>query len=93
MPKTGESRFIPKTLPDFQKHSPNNEACIAYLSPRDSPLVFYAAIMDNTKIMQDYHTPLSTGPTVYRCRNCKRETRFSAGVIMHQSKQPLCSRF
>ncbi len=54
MPKTGESRFIPKTLPDFQKHSPNNEACIAYLSPRDSPVAFYAAIIDNTKIMQDY---------------------------------------
>ena len=30
MAKTDESHFIPKTLPDFQKHFPNNETCIAH---------------------------------------------------------------
>lgn len=34
MSERGESRRVPKTLPDFQQHFPNEEACIAHLSAK-----------------------------------------------------------
>jgi hypothetical protein len=32
-------------------------------------------------------------PTVYRCRDCRRDTSLTAGTIMYRSKQPLYTWF
>ena len=93
MPKTSESRFVPKTLPDFQKHFPNDEACIAHLYTKRFPAGFVCSHCGQHE--GDAGAPYSfvNRPTVYRCRNCKRDTWLTAGTIMHRSKQPLCSWF
>ena len=93
MPNTGERRFIPKTLPDFQKRFPNDEACIAHLYTKRFPAGFVCSHCGQHE--GDAGSPYSfvNRPTVYRCRNCKRDTWLTAGTIMHRSKQPLCSWF
>lgn len=93
MAKTDESHFIPKTLPDFQKHFPNNETCIAHLYTKRFPAGFVCSHCRQHE--GDAGPPYSfvNRPTVYRCRNCKRDTWLTADTIMHRSKQSLCSWF
>ena len=40
MPEHNGSRFVPKNLPDFQQHFPNEEACIAHLYAKRFPTGF-----------------------------------------------------
>jgi len=89
MPKTDESHLVPKTLPEFQQHFPDEEACIAYIYSKRFPNGFICSYCKQNE--NDAGPPYSftKRPTVYRCRTCKRDTSLTAGTIMHRSKQPL----
>lgn len=82
-------RVAPKTLPDFQKHFPNEEACRAYLWARRFPNGWYCP---NCGDSRDPYT-FANRPTVFRCKACKRDTSLTAGTVMHRSRQPLCTWF
>ena len=85
----GAGQSSPKSLPDFQRVFPNEEACRAYL---------YAARFAN-----GFACPYCswTGKPfrfrsrrdMLRCRSCKRDTRLTAGTIMQKSKVSLCTWF
>lgn len=93
MPKPGKSRVVPKTLPDFQQHFPNEGACIAHLYTKRFPNGFVCSYCEQHEAHAGAPYSFASRPTVYRCRNCKRDTSLTAGTIMHRSKQPLYSWF
>lgn len=93
MSKFGESRLIPKTLPEFQQHFPNEGACISHLYAKRFPTGFVCTYCEQHEDEVGAPYSFSNRPTVYRCRNCKRDTSLTAGTIMNRSKQPLCSWF
>ena len=93
MPKPGESCLVPKTLPEFQQHFPNEEACIAHLYTKRFPTGYLCSYCQQHESDAGPPYTFVNRPTVYRCRNCKRDTSLTAGTIMHRSKQPLYSWF
>lgn len=93
MPAQDENRLIPKTLPDFQKHFPNEEACIAHLYTKRFPAGFVCSYCEQHEGKVGPPYTFNSRPTVYRCRKCQRDTSLTAGTIMHRSKQPLYSWF
>jgi len=90
--RSGSSR-IPKTLPDFQQHFANEGACIAYLYAKRFPDGFVCNYCKQYESDAGPPFAFAGRPTVYRCRNCKRDTSLTAGTIMHRSKQPLYTWF
>lgn len=93
MPEYNGSRFVPKNLPDFQQHFPNEEACIAHLYAKRFPTGFLCRYCEQHEGVAGPPYTFAGRPTVYRCRNCKRDTSLTAGTIMHRSQQPLNSWF
>ena len=93
MPERGGSRLVPKTLPVFQQHFPNEEACIAHLYAKRFLAGFVCRYCEQHEGDAGPPYTFAGRPTVYRCRNCKRDTSLTAGTIMHRSKQPLYSWF
>jgi len=89
MLERGGSRRVPKTLPDFQQHFPNEEACIVHLYAKRFPDGFVCHYCEQHEGNVGPPYTFVGRPTVYRCRNCKRDTSLTAGTIMHRSKQPL----
>jgi len=83
------SRSSPKSLPDFQRVFPNEEACCGYLYAARFPDGFlcpYCGWVGDPYRFQ-------TRPDMLRCQSCKRDTRLTAGTIMQKSKVPLCTWF
>lgn len=93
MPGRSGSRGGPKTLPDFQRHFPNEEACIAHMYAKRFPEGFVCHYCGQNESETGPPYTFSARPTVYRCRRCQENTRLTAGTIMHRSKQPLCTWF
>jgi len=93
MPERSESHFVPKNLPDFQQHFPNDEACIAHLYAKRFPAGFVCRYCKQHEGDAGPSYTFAGRPTVYRCRNCKRDTSLTAGTIMYRSKQPLYTWF
>jgi len=93
MPEHNGSRFVPKNLADFQQHFPNEEACIAHLYAKRFPTGFLCRYCEQHEGVAGPPYTFAGRPTVYRCRNCKRDTSLTAGTIMHRSQQPLNSWF
>lgn len=83
----------PQTLPDFQRHFPNEEACVAYLYAKHFPDGFVCHYCDLREGEAGPPYTFSGRPTVYRCRSCKRDSSLTAGTIMHRSKQSLSTWF
>lgn len=86
---TEKSQSSPKSLPDFQRIFPNEEACRAYLYTARFPNGFlcpYCGWTGNSYCFQ-------SRPDMLRCRSCKRDTRLKAGTIMHKSKVSLFTWF
>jgi hypothetical protein len=73
MPKAGESRLVPKTLPDFQQHFPNKEACIAHLYNKRFPIGFVCSYCEQHEGDAGPPYTFARRPTVYRCRNCRND--------------------
>jgi len=93
MPERSGIRLIPKNLPDFQQHFPNDEACIAHLYAKRFPAGFVCRYCKQHEGDAGPPYTFAGRPTVYRCRNCKRDTSLTAGTIMYRSKQPLYTWF
>ncbi len=93
MSERGRSCRVPKTLPAFQQHFPNEEACIAHLYVKRFPDGFVCHYCEQREGDAGPPYTFASRPTVYRCRSCKRDTSLSAGTIMHRSKQPLHTWF
>ena len=93
MPEPIENHSFPKTLPDFQQFFPNEEACIAHLYAKRFPNGFVCPYCEQHESSIGSPYTFSGRPTIYRCRNCKRDTSLTAGTIMHRSKQPLNTWF
>lgn len=86
---TKTKRSSPKSLPDFQRVFPNEDACYAYLCAARFPNGFvcpYCGLAGNPYRFQNR-------PDMLRCRICKRDNRLKAGTIMQKSKMPLCTWF
>jgi transposase-like protein len=88
-----ESNRGPKTLPDFQKYFPDEAACISHLYSKRFPdgFVCHYCGLHESEAGPPY--TFVDRSTVYRCRNCKRDTSLTAGTVMHRSKQSLCTWF
>ncbi len=93
MAEHNRGSFVPKSLPDFQQHFPNEEACIAHLYAKRFPTGFLCRYCEQHEGVTGSPYTFAGRPTVYRCRNCKRDTSLTAGTIMHRSQQPLYSWF
>jgi len=78
-------KSLPKSLPDFQRVFPNEEACYTYLYAARFPNGFicpYCNWSGNAYRFQNRRDML-------RCKRCRRDTRMTAGTIMKKSKVPL----
>lgn len=92
MPGLGGSRG-PSTLPDFQQHFPNEQACIAYLYAKRFHGGF---VCPNCNLhVDEAGAPYAFAgrPSVFRCRSCKQDTSLTGGTVMHRSRQPLRTWF
>jgi transposase-like protein len=87
--KYGDNHVVPKSLPDFQQHFPNEEACIAHLYAKRFETGFVCQYCGQHESNTGLPYTFANRPTVFRCRSCKRDTSLTAGTIMHRSKQPL----
>lgn len=93
MPGSTEMNSGPKTLPDFQRHFPDDEACIAYLYARRFLNGFTCHYCKSIESESGAPYVFSGRPTVYRCRRCMRDTSLTADTVMHRSRQDLRTWF
>lgn len=84
----GDLQF-PSSLPDFQRLFPNDAACAAYLEKIRWGNGF---VCPACKFASD-PARISTRPHVLRCRECRKETRLTAGTVMQDSHSPLLTWF
>ena len=61
-PKRTRAALYPKLCQTSRNTSQTMKPALLTSTPRDSLLALYAAIVDNTKVMQDHHTPSLTDP-------------------------------
>ena len=79
-----------KSLPDFQRIFPNDEACIAYLFASHFPHGFICPTCGDTQ--EPYR--FAARPTTRRCRaNQRHEVSLTANTVMHRTKVPICTWF
>ena len=80
----------PKSLPDFQRIFPNDDACIAYLFAKHFPHGFICPTCGDTQ--EPYR--FAARPTTRRCRaNQRHEVSLTANTVMHRTKVPICTWF
>jgi transposase-like protein len=91
--ESGGGHRVPKTLPEFQQHFSDEDACIAYLYAKRFPDGFVCQYCGQHEEQAGPPYTFTARPSVFRCRNCKRDTSLTAGTIMHRSKQPLYTWF
>jgi len=73
-----EEHSFPRSLPDFQRMFPDEEACAAYLEQAHWANGF---VCPHCKTV-GYPFRLATRPRVLRCRKCRRETGLTVGTVM-----------
>ncbi len=83
------AKDIPKSLPDFQRVFPNEEACSAYIYAARFPSGFVCPYCKWSGNAYRFHNR----PDMLRCKHCKRDTRLTANTIMQKSKMPLHTWF
>ncbi|MCK5806553.1 MAG: IS1595 family transposase [Lentisphaeria bacterium] len=79
----------PKSLPEFQRVFPNEDACRAYLYRARFPDGFLCSYCGDTG--EPYR--FRNRPDRLRCRSCKRDAQLTASTIMQGSQLPLCTWF
>ena len=79
----------PKSLPDFQRMFPNEEACCAYLYNVRFPDGFVCPYCS----WKGESYQFQTRPDMLRCRNCRRDTRLTSETVMQRSRIPLSTWF
>ena len=76
---------FPHSLPEFQRLFPDEAACAAYLERARWGNGFVCPHCDTSGEPYRY----GTRPGVLCCRECRRETRLTAGTVMERTHTPL----
>ena len=79
----------PKSLPDFQRVFPDENACRAYLYAHRFPQGFVCAYCGT--LGEPFR--FAKYPTMLRCRTCRRNTHLTADTVMERSHVPICTWF
>ena len=77
-----------RSLAEFQKSFPDEEACAAFLFKRRWPDGFACPACGKRRA-----AALKSRPRLYECLDCGRQTSITAGSTMHRSKLPLTAGF
>jgi len=80
---------FPTTLLEFQRTFPDEQACVAHLERLRWPKGFWCEHCGEA----GEPNRVRTRPTVLFCRNCRVQTRLTAGTVMHRTKVPLLTWF
>lgn len=76
---------FPKSLPQFQKLFPNDEACARYLEGAKWPKGFACPYCHE----KGEPFRFAARPGVLRCRSCRKDVALTAGTIMERTHTPL----
>ena len=79
---------FPRSLHEFQRWFPDNDACAAYLAEQRCPDGFVCPSSGHGKGWR-----LPTKPRSHECAGCRRQTSVTAGTVMHGSKLALTTWF
>lgn len=85
----GKKLVAPKSLPDFQRMFPNEEACCSYLYQVRFPNGFICPYCSKEGVPYQFETRAD----MLRCRSCRRDTRLTAETVMQKSRMPLSTWF
>jgi ISXO2-like transposase domain/Transposase zinc-ribbon domain len=77
----------PRTLLEFQRDFPDDEACLTYLAARRWPDGFACPRCAGTR------ASLITTRRVWQCSACRLQTSLTAGTVMHGTRLPLITWF
>ncbi len=80
---------FPRSLPEFQRVFPDDAACAAWLERARWPDGFTCPHCGTAAEACRF----AARPGVLRCRSCRRDTRLTAGTVMHRSQTPLSTWF
>ena len=79
------NRAVPRTLPDFQRLFPDEDACRVYLEGVRWPSGFACPKCEATESPFRFKDRLR----VVRCRKCRTDVRVTAGTVMADTRSPL----
>lgn len=77
----------PKTLAEFHRRFPDDEACLRYLVETRWPDGFRCPGCGSA------NAGLLSTRRVWQCRACRRQTSATAGTVLHRTRQPLTAWF
>jgi hypothetical protein len=80
---------FPRSLPEFQRLFPNDQACADYLERIRWPKVF--ACPKCAQAGEPFR--FEARPGVLRCRKCRKDTSLTAGTVMERTHTPLSTWF
>ena len=80
---------FPKSLPQFQKLFPNNDACARYLEGARWPRGFECPHCGT----KGEPFRFEARPGVLRCRHCRRDTSLTANTVMERTHSDLTTWF
>ena len=78
----------PKSLPEFQKLFPDEDACATWLFEMRWPDGFECPACGHKECFT-----FNTRKWLYQCKNCRKQTSIRAGTLMQDSKLPLTTWF
>lgn len=78
---------FPRSLPEFQRQFPDEDACLAYIVALRWPAGFACPACGEGA---HYRYPERKAIV---CRRCRKHVRFTAGTMMHRSKLPISTWF
>ena len=78
----------PKSLPEFQKMFPDEDACATWLFEVRWPDGFERPAFGHKECFT-----FNTRKWLYQCKNCRKQTSIRAGTLMQDSKLPLTTWF
>lgn len=81
-------RKLPKTLLEFQRMFPDEEACYAYVMEHRWPQGFHCPHCGGVGA-----TAVKDRPWLYECRACRSQVSLTAHTVMHATKLPLTHWF
>ena len=76
---------FPRSLPEFQRHFPDDAACAAYLEHTRWPEGF---VCRHCGVIGEPFR-IATRPGDLECRSCRRQTGLLVGTVMERSHMPL----
>ncbi len=77
----------PKTIAEFHRRFPDDEACLRYLVETRWPVGFRCPGCGSA------NARLLSTRRVWQCRACRRQTSATAGTVLHRTRQPLTAWF